>query len=137
MGSRSGTDFTGADFTGEVKFGLDFLRRMWHERSRTLYYQVGTGEANSDYVADHDIWRLPQADDHYQGTNPHYVYIRHPPVFPGLQVGARISPNLAGLAADFALCYQVLRHSDPVTRPAACARPRPSTRWPTRTGKAT
>ena len=99
MGSRSGTDFTGADFTGadftgEAKFGLDFLRRMWHERSRTLYYQVGTGEANSYYVADHDIWRLPQADDHYQGTNPHYVYIRHPPVFRA-RPGARISPNLA------------------------------------------
>ena len=113
MGSRSGTDFTGADFTGEVKFGLDFLRRMWHERSRTLYYQVGTGEANSYYVADHDIWRLPQADDHYQGTNPHYVYIRHPPVFRAGRPGARLSPNLARLAADFALCYQVLRHADP------------------------
>jgi endoglucanase len=109
LGPHSGTDFT-----GEVKFGLDFLRRMWHERSRTLYYEVGTGEANSYYVADHDIWRLPQADDHYQGTNPHYVYIRHPPVFRAGRPGARISPNLAGrLAADFALCYQVLRHSDP------------------------
>jgi endoglucanase len=109
MGSRSGTDFT-----GEVKFGLDFLQRMWHERSRTLYYQVGTGEANSYYFADHDIWRLPQADDHYQGTNPHYVYIRHPPVFRAGRPGAKLSPNLAGrLAADFALCYQVLRHSDP------------------------
>jgi endoglucanase len=109
MGSRSGTDFT-----GEVKFGLDFLRRMWHERSRTLYYEVGTGEANSYYLADHDIWRLPQADDHYQGTNPHYLYIRHPPVFRAGRPGAQLSPNLAGrLAADFALCYQVLRHSDP------------------------
>jgi endoglucanase len=109
MGSRSGTDFT-----GEVKFGLDFLQRMWHERSRTLYYQVGTGEANSYYFADHDIWRLPQADDHYRGTNPHYVYIRHPPVFRAGRPGAKLSPNLAGrLAADFALCYQVLRHSDP------------------------
>src|SRR5580693_2268125 len=109
MGSRSGTDFT-----GEVKFGLDFLRRMWHERSRTLYYEVGTGEANSYYFADHDIWRLPQADDHYKGTNPHYVYIRHPPVFRAGRPGAKLSPNLAGrLAADFALCYQVLRHSDP------------------------
>ncbi len=109
MGSRSGTDFT-----GEVKFGLDFLRRMWHERSRTLYYEVGTGEANSYYLADHDIWRLPQADDHYQGTNPHYVYVRHPPVFRAGRPGAKLSPNLAGrLAADFALCYQVLRHSDP------------------------
>ncbi|HEX3390684.1 MAG TPA: glycoside hydrolase family 9 protein [Streptosporangiaceae bacterium] len=109
MGSRSGTDFT-----GEVKFGLDFLQRMWRERSRTLYYQVGTGEANSYYFADHDIWRLPQADDHYRGTNPHYVYIRHPPVFRAGRPGAKLSPNLAGrLAADFALCYQVLRHSDP------------------------
>jgi endoglucanase len=109
MGSGSG-----ADFTGEVKFGLDFLRRMWHERSRTLYYEVGTGEANSYYLADHDIWRLPQADDHYRGTNPHYVYVRHPPVFRAGRPGAKISPNLAGrLAADFALCYQVLRHSDP------------------------
>ena len=107
--SRSGTDFT-----GEVKFGLDFLRRMWHERSRTLYYEVGTGEANNYYFADHDIWRLPQADDHYRGTNPHYVYIRHPPVFRAGRPGAKLSPNLAGrLAADFALCYQVLRHSDP------------------------
>ena len=63
---------------------------------------------------DHDIWRLPQADDHYHGTNPHDVYVRHPPVFRAGRPGAKISPNLAGrLAADFALCYQVLRHSDP------------------------
>ena len=91
MGSGSG-----ADFTGEVKFGLDFLQRMWDERTRTLYYQVGTGEANSYYFGDHDIWRLPQADDHYQGTNPHYLYIRHPPVFRAGRPGAKISPNLAG-----------------------------------------
>ena len=114
MGSGVSAGSPGADFTGEVKFGLDFLRRMWHERSRTLYYEVGTGEANSYYFADHDIWRLPQADDHYRGTNPHYVYVRHPPVFRAGRPGAKISPNLAGrLAADFALCYQVLRHSDP------------------------
>ena len=48
------------------------------------------------------------------GTNPHYLYVRHPPVFRAGRPGAKISPNLAGrLAADFALCYQVLRHSDP------------------------
>ncbi len=133
MGSRSGTDFT-----GEVKFGLDFLRRMWHERSRTLYYQVGTGEANSYYFADHDIWRLPQADDHYQGTNPHYVYIRHPPVFRAGRPGARISPNLAGGWPPTSRCAtRCCATPTRVTRPAACARPRPSTRWPTRTGRAT
>src|SRR3984885_1988383 len=110
----SGTGSSGTDFTGEARFGLDFLQRMWHQRTRTLYYQVGTGEANNYYTGDHDIWRLPQADDHYQGSNRHDVYIRHPPVFRAGKPGAPISPNLAGrLAADFALCYQVFRHSDP------------------------
>ena len=112
--ASSGTGSSGTDFTGEARFGLDFLQRMWHQRTRTLYYQVGTGEANNYYTGDHDIWRLPQADDHYQGSNPHDVYIRHPPVFRAGKPGAPISPNLAGrLAADFALCYQVFRHSDP------------------------
>jgi len=98
------------NFTAEAKFGLNFLRRMWHERTRTLYFQVGTGEANSHFFADHDIWRLPQADDHYHGTDPRYRYIRHPPVFRAGPPGAPISPNLAGrLAADFALCYRVFR----------------------------
>ncbi|MGO9298636.1 MAG: glycoside hydrolase family 9 protein [Streptosporangiaceae bacterium] len=103
-----------ASLAGEARFGMDFLRRMWHQRTRTLYYQVGTGEANSHYFGDHDIWRLPQADDHYRGANPRYRYIRHPPVFRAGPPGARISPNLAGrLAADFALCYRVFRRSDP------------------------
>jgi endoglucanase len=114
MGAGAGARSPGADFTGEAKFGLDFLQRMWHQRTRTLYYQVGTGEANNYYFGDHDIWRLPQADDNYQAPNPRYAYIRHPPVFRAGKPGAPISPNLAGrLAADFALCYQVYRHSDP------------------------
>ncbi len=112
MGAGAGS--SGADFTGEARFGLDFLQRMWDQRTRTLYYQVGTGEANNYYFGDHDIWRLPQADDDYHGTNPRYTYIRHPPVFRAGKPGAPISPNLAGrLAADFALCYQVFRRSDP------------------------
>jgi hypothetical protein len=40
------------NFTGEAKFGLDFLQRMWNERTRTLYYQVGTGEANNGALSD-------------------------------------------------------------------------------------
>lgn len=103
-----------ANFTSEAKFGLDFLQRMWNERTKTLYYQVGTGEANNYYFGDHDIWRLPQADDHYKGSNPRYVYIRHPPVFRAGPPGSPVSPNLAGrLAADFALCYRVYRATDP------------------------
>ena len=106
-------------FRAEARFGLEFLQRMWNERTRTLYLQVGTGEANNYYFGDHDIWRLPQADDHYHGTNPHYRYIRHPPVFRAQKPGAPISPNLAGrLAADFALCYRVYR----ATRPGFAAR---------------
>ena len=111
--SQMGTGAS-ADFTGEAKFGLDFLQRMWHQNTKTLYYQVGTGEANNYYFGDHDIWRLPQADDHYQGTNPRYTYIRHPPVFRAARPGRPLSPNLAGrLTADFALCYQVFRQADP------------------------
>jgi endoglucanase len=109
MGSRGQVSFT-----AEAKFGLDFLQKMWNERTRTLYLQVGTGEANNYYFGDHDIWRLPQADDTYHGTNRRYLYIRHPPVFRAGAPGSPISPNLAGrLTADFALCYRVFRASDP------------------------
>jgi endoglucanase len=109
-------------FSGEAMFGLNFLRKMWNERTRTLYLQVGTGEANSTYFADHDIWRLPQADDHYQGKNPRYQYIRHPPVFLAGKPGSLISPNLAGkLAADFALCYRVFLSTRP-SFAASCLR---------------
>jgi len=102
-----------ADFTGEAKFGLDFLQRLWNQRTRTLYYQVGIGEANSSFTGDHDIWRLPQADDHFGGTARRDVYVRHPPVFRAGKPGAPISPNLAGrLAADFALCYRVFHRTD-------------------------
>jgi len=111
-----------ASFTNEAMFGISFLRKMWNERTRTLYLQVGTGEANNTYVADHDIWRLPQADDHYQRSNAHDQYIRHPPVFRAGKPGSPISPNLAGkLAADFALCYRVFRTTHPGTA-ASCLR---------------
>jgi hypothetical protein len=103
-----------SNFTREAAFGTDFLLRMWNDRTRTLYYQVGIGEANSKLVGDHDIWRLPQADDTYGGKKPRFRYIRHRPVFRAGPPGSRISPNLAGRdAATFALCYQVFRRSRP------------------------
>ncbi len=114
LGAAHGRRHGGTSFLAEAKFGLDFMQRMWNQRTKTLYFQVGTGEANDFYVGDHDIWRLPQADDHYRARNPHDLYIRHPPVFRAGPPGAPISPNLAGrLAADFALCYRVFRTSDP------------------------
>jgi len=103
-----------SNFTNEAAFGTNFLLRMWNDRTRTLYYQVGIGEGNSKIVGDHDIWRLPQADDTYGGKNPRFRYIRHRPVFRAGPPGSRVSPNLAGRdAAAFALCYQVFRKSRP------------------------
>jgi endoglucanase len=109
-----------ADYTAEAQFGLNFLDQMWNDSTKTLYLQVGIGEGNSQIVGDHDLWRLPQADDTFGGTNPADRYIRHPPVFRAGAPGSLISPNLAGrLAADFALCYQIDRVSDPA-QAAAC-----------------
>jgi endoglucanase len=102
-----------SNFTAEARFGVQWLLRMWNDRTRTLYYQVGIGDGNSRTVSDHDIWRLPQADDHYGGRNPLYRYIRHRPVFRAGPPGSLVSPNLAGRdAAAFALCFQVFRGSD-------------------------
>src|SRR5712691_5442102 len=111
MGSGSST----SNFTNEAKFGLDWLQKMWDDNSKTLYYQVGIGNGNGKTISDHDIWRLPQADDTYQGCTSLYRYICHRPVFINTAggAGAQISPNLAGrLAADFAQCYQVFKTSN-------------------------
>jgi endoglucanase len=104
-----------SDFTAEARFGLQWLSQMWDDRSRTLYYQVGIGDGDGcDAIcADHDVWRLPQADDSYPGPAA-YRYIRHRPVLRAGPAGARISPNLAGrLAAAFAVCSEVYRASEP------------------------
>jgi len=101
-------------FTAEAKYGTDWLLKMWDDSTKTLYYQVGIGEGNAKTVGDHDIWRLPQADDTYGGTDSRYRYIRNRPVFRAGAPGSLISPNLAGRdAAALALAYQVFKTSDP------------------------
>ncbi len=103
----------GRDFAGEGRFGVEWLMRMWDDSTQTLYYQVGIGEGNRATAGDHDIWRLPQADDGYGGTDPVYRYIRDRPAFRAGPPGAHVSPNLAGrLAAAFALCAQVFATED-------------------------
>jgi endoglucanase len=105
-----------ADFTSETQFGLDFLLKMWDDKSKTLYYQVGNSQDwdNFDFLSDYDIWRLPQADDDWTGCPENSTYICHRPVFQAAPAGSKISPNLAGrLAADFALCYQNNQTSNP------------------------
>jgi endoglucanase len=110
MGLGSAT----SDFTAEAKFGARWLLRMWNDSTKTLYYQVGIGEGNAKTIGDHDIWRLPQADDTYGGTGPLYRYIRHRPVFRAGPPGSPISPNLAGRdAAALAEAFQVYKTSDP------------------------
>jgi endoglucanase len=110
MGAGSAT----SNFTAEARFGTDWLLRMWDERTQSLYYQVGIGTGNANTVGDHDIWRLPQADDTFGGTDPLYRYIRNRPVFRAGPPGSLISPNLAGRsAAAFGLCFQIFKTSDP------------------------
>jgi endoglucanase len=110
----AGAAANGSDFTAEARFGASWLLRMWDDPSRTLYYQVGIGNGNAKTVSDHDIWRLPQEDDDFQGTDPRYRYIRHRPVFRAGPPGSPISPNLAGRdAAALALCFQVYKTTAP------------------------
>jgi endoglucanase len=131
-----------SDFTAEAGFGLNWLMKMWDDKTQTLYYQVdnsqdwdyyGEGDPSSAsgncggtyatpycLITEYDIWTLPQAADNYQQAgdpepcDPYTTYyICYRPVFPAGPAGSAISPNLAGrLAADFALCYQLNRKTD-------------------------
>src|SRR5947209_6663576 len=118
----TGITQNGLHFTDEAKFGLDWLLNMWDDSNKILYYQVGIGNGNGKTISDHDIWRLPQVDDTYNGCSSIYRYICNRPVFVNpaavnssgqVTAGALISPNLAGrLAADFALCYHIYQTSN-------------------------
>ncbi|MBN6036686.1 glycoside hydrolase family 9 protein [Amycolatopsis sp. 195334CR] len=97
----------------EVRFGLRWLDKMWDARTGVLYAQVGigTGSEKFGFLGDHDVWRLPEADDARQVEpgHPEY-YVKHRPVFPANAPGEPVSPNLAGrVAAAFALGAQVER----------------------------
>src|SRR5204862_4547588 len=97
---------------------------MWQHNNRISYYQVAIDNGNSQTFSDHDLWRLPQADDTYSGCTSRYRYICNRPVFVNpaalnaslqIQAGALISPNLAGrMAAVLAICYHLYQTSDPV-----------------------
>src|SRR5215467_263574 len=120
MGS-GGVTQNSLHWTDEGKFGLDWLQEMWDDTNQIFYYQMGIGNGNAQTISDHDIWRLPQADDTYGGCSSVYRYICHRPVFvntaalngSAIKIGALISPNLAGrMAADFALCYHLYQTSN-------------------------
>jgi endoglucanase len=132
-----------SDFTAEAEFGINWLMKMWNDETKTLYYQVdnsqdwnyyGEGDPSSAagncggtfpslycLITEYDIWTLPQAADNFEQPGDREpcdplttFFICHRPVFLASPGGPKISPNLAGrLAADFALCYQLKRISDP------------------------
>jgi endoglucanase len=96
----------------EGRYGLAWLRKMWHGRTKTMLLQVGIGEGttNGKWIGDHDIWRLPQVDDSDSAPADTYA-ASHRPVFRAGPPGSPISPNLAGrVAAAFALAAQVEPH---------------------------
>src|SRR5271155_5699272 len=77
-----------SDFTAEAAFGVNWLLKMWNDKTKTLYYQVdntqdwdyyGEGQPSSVsgncggtyaspycLITEYDIWTLPQAADHFQ-----------------------------------------------------------------------
>src|SRR5580693_5401955 len=132
-----------SNFTDEARFGIDWLMKMWNDKTHTLYYQVdntqdwdyygegnpssATGNCGGTYVTpyclitEYDIWTLPQAADNFnQPGDPEpcdpstTFYICDRPVYLAGPAGSPISPNLAGrFSADFALCSQLNRDSNP------------------------
>ncbi|MFB4287300.1 glycoside hydrolase family 9 protein [Nonomuraea sp. ATR24] len=98
----------GSALRAEATHGLKYLDKMWDEESKTLYIQVGIGAGNAEgtFVGDHDVWRLPEADDDDTAEGHHFI--RNRPVFRAAAPGTPISPNLAGrTAAAFALAAQL------------------------------
>jgi hypothetical protein len=92
----------------ETRFGLDWLDQAWDEQRGVMYIQVGIGSGNSSgsFRGDHDLWRLPQRDDHLSGRANRYLRSR--PAFRGNAPGQPVPPNLAGrVAAAYALAAQV------------------------------
>jgi len=103
----------------EAHFGESWLAKMWNQQTKTLYVQVGIGEGDSSgsFYGDHDLWRLPQADDGDKAKTDKYA-AAHRPAFEAAAPGAKISPNLAGrVSAAFALAAQV----DATANPAQAA----------------
>jgi endoglucanase len=109
-----------AALSTEAQYGTSWLNQMWNQSSRTLYLQVGIGSGNSagTFTGDHDLWRLPQADDSDSSSADRYS-AAHRPVFEAAAPGTPISPNLAGrVAAAFAIAAQNDATANP-TRAAA------------------
>jgi endoglucanase len=97
-----------ASLKSEAQYGEQWLNKMWDQKSKTLYLQVGIGVGDDagTYFGDHDIWRLPQGDTTDHSAIDVYA-AQQRPVFEAAAPGQPISPNVAGrVAAAFALAAQ-------------------------------
>jgi endoglucanase len=100
-------DRTPPALLAEARHGLRWLSKMWRAKHRTLLIQVGIGSGNKQgtFRGDHDLWRLPEADD--ADTSHADRFVSHRPVFRAAPPGHKISPNLVGrVSAAFALAAQ-------------------------------
>ena len=103
-----------ATLRDEARFGQDWLERAWDADRGILYIQVGIGSGNTDgtFTGDHDLWRLPEADDALADEADRYL--SHRPAFRAGDPGTPLPPNLAGrMAAALALAAQVDATVDP------------------------
>jgi endoglucanase len=103
-----------ASLTAEAQYGTTWLNKMWNSSTKTLYLQVGIGSGNeTSFYGDHDLWRLPQADDSDTSSMDSYA-AAHRPVFEAAAPGAKIDPDIVGrVAAAFALAAQADATSNP------------------------
>src|SRR2546423_14966044 len=95
--ARRGLDGGDRARAAETRHGLRWLDKMWDRRHRVLYAQVGlgTGSERFGFVGDHDVWRLPEADDALRvGPGDAEDFLQDRPVFRAAPPGARVSPNL-------------------------------------------
>ena len=95
-------DKPNAALAAEAKFGLKWLDKAWDEKTGTLYAQVGIGTGSEEFgfLGDHDVWRLPEADDKLDvKPGDAQYYIKNRPVFRANAAGEKISPNLVGRVA--------------------------------------
>lgn len=103
-----------ASLTAEAQYGTTWLNKMWNSSTKTLYLQVGIGSGNeTTFYGDHDLWRLPQADDSDNSSTDVYA-AAHRPVFEAAAPGAKIDPDIVGrVAAAFAFAAQADAKANP------------------------
>ena len=80
----------------EARFGERWLAKMWSRRAGTLHLQVGIGSGNraGTFAGDHDLWRLPQADD--GDTRRVDRFVRRRPVFDAAPAGSLTKESVTG-----------------------------------------